>query len=83
MDCLVGVWYNTGEIYSKCLVQWRLGVGSTILSKPNVTQLNSNELNRNFVEVRHSSHLEPTTPPTNFSVTCSPARELKFGTDTH
>ena len=28
------------------------------LSKPNVTQLNSKQLKSNFVEVRHSSHLE-------------------------
>ena len=50
------------------------------LSKPNVTQLNSKQLESNFVEVRHSSHLEPTLhhPTLNFSGTSRPARELKL-----
>ena len=46
------------------------------LSKPNAMS----------VGVRHSSHVFPTTttpPNTNFSATSRPARELKFGTDTH
>ena len=53
------------------------------LSKPNVTQLNSKQLKSNFVEVRYSSQLEPTTPHTNFSVTSRLARKLKFCADTH
>ena len=54
------------------------------------TQRNSTQLKQlksNFVEVRHGTHLEPTPPhppPTpNFSGNSRPARELKFGTDTH
>ena len=56
-----------------------------LLSKPNVTQLNSTQSNSKQLRwVRHSTHLEPTPlPRTNFSVTSRPARELKFGTDTH
>ena len=53
-----------------------------VLSKPNVTQLNSKATS---VGVRHRNHLEPTPPHThtNFSATFRPARELKFGADTH
>ena len=51
------------------------------------TQRNSTQLKATSVGVRHSSHVFPTTPPppppTNFSATSRPARELKFGTDTH
>ena len=54
----------------------------------NPTQLNSTQSNSKAtsVGVRHSSHVFPTPPPTtttNFSATSRPARELKFGTDTH
>ena len=49
-----------------------------LLSKPNVTQLKATS-----VEVRHSSHFEPTphhnTP--NFSASSRHTRELKFGTE--
>ena len=56
-----------------------------LLSKPNATQLNSKATS---VGVKHSSHVYPTHPThptttTNFSATSRPARELKFGTDTH
>ena len=49
------------------------------------TQRNSTQRNSKAtsVGVRHSSHVYPTPPTTNFSATSRPARELKFGTDTH
>ena len=43
----------------------------------NLTQSNSKATS---VGVRYSSHVFPTT---NFSATPRPARELKFGTETH
>ena len=48
------------------------------------TQRNSTQLNSKAtsVGVRHSSHVFH-HPRTNFSSTSRPARELKFGTDTH
>ena len=53
----------------------------------NPTQLNSTRNNSKVtsVGVRHSSQVFHPTPPTttNFSATSRPARELKFGTDTH
>ena len=49
---------------------------------PNSTQLNSKQLKSNFVGLDIVlTWNSPTTP--NFSVTSRPARELKFGTDTH
>ena len=66
----------------------------TILSKPNATQLNSKQLKNNFVGLdivvtwnayisRGTSHISRGTSTPNFSGTSRPARELKFGTDTH
>ena len=57
-------------------------VERTLLSKPNVTQLNSKQLKRNFVGLDTVPTCS-THPTTNFSGTSRPARELKFGTDTH
>ena len=56
------------------------------LSKPNVTQLNSTQLKQlksNFVGLDSVVTWNPPHPGPNFSVTSRPARELKFGTDTH
>ena len=58
--------------------------GLNLFSKPNATQLKATlkqlalELD---IVVRCSTTHHPTT--TNFSATSRPARELKFGTDTH
>ena len=55
-----------------------------VLSKPNVTQLNSTQLKATQKQlrwVRHSSH--PRHPTPNFSGTSRRARELKFCTTTH
>ena len=52
-------------------------------TKRNSTQNNSEATS---VGVRHSSQVFPPPPPhptTNFPATSRPARELKFGTDTH
>ena len=59
-----------------------------VLYCQNPTQLNSTQHNSkaSSVGVRHSSHVfhpTPPTPRTNFPTTSRPARELKFGTDTH
>ena len=60
-----------------------------ILSKPNVTQLNSTQLKQlksNFVGLDIVLTWNPPhhPPPTiNFSVTSRAARRLKFGTDNH
>ena len=56
------------------------------LNKIVKTQRNSTQSKTTNVGVRHSSHVfHPPTPPpnTNFPATSRPARELKFGTDTH
>ena len=59
------------------------------LSKPNVTQLSSTQLKQlksNFVGLDIVLTWNPPPPPhptPNFSGTSRPARELKFGTDTH
>ena len=58
-----------------------------LLSKPNVTQLNSTQLKKlksNFVGLDIVLTWNPPHPPTiNFSGTSRPARKLKFGTETH
>ena len=53
------------------------------LSNPNVTQLNSKQLKNNFVGLDTVATWNPPPTTINFSVTSRPARELKFGTDTH
>ena len=57
------------------------------MSKPNATKLNSTQSNSksNFVRLDIILTWNPPHPPprTNFSVFSRPARELKFGTDTH
>ena len=58
-----------------------------LLSKPNVTQLNSTQLKQlksNFVGLDTVATWNPPPPPhTNLSVTSRPPRKLKFCTDTH
>ena len=68
----------------KCGI-WLISAKTNLIVKTqrNATQLNSKATS---VGVRHISHVFPTPPhppPTNFSVSCRPARELKFCTDTH
>ena len=62
--------------------------GKIVKTQRNSTQLNSTQSNSksNFVGldiVPTCSPTPPTTTTTNFSGTSRPARELKFGTDTH
>ena len=66
-------------------------VNRFLLSKPNVTQLNSTQqkqLKSNFVGLDivatwNPPHATPSHATPKFSVTSRPARERKFGTDTH
>ena len=53
-----------------------------VLSKPNATQLNST-LKQLALELDTVVTCSTHHPTTNFSATSRPARELKFGTDTH
>ena len=68
------------------MIQWSTSQREASIVK---TQRNSTQPKKKQLRwVRHSTHLEPTPPtphhPTpNFSGTSRPARELKFGTDTH
>ena len=57
-----------------------------VKTQRNSTQLNSKQLKSNFVGLDIVATWNPPPhhyPHTNFSVTSRPARELKFGTDTH
>ena len=84
--------YEQKEIKSKKLLSQQTILdqqtllGHNQLSKPNATQLNTTlkqlALELDIVVTCTPPH--PTHPTTtNFSATSRPARELKFGTDTH
>ena len=78
---------KTDSTVSSCNIMDQLLWNKIQLSKPslNSTHPNSKQLKVTRIEVRHSSHLEPTPQHTtpNFSATSRPARKLKFGTDTY
>ena len=80
IPCVTNVWLSAKFLRNRTEAVVKTQRNSTELI---LTQNNSKS---NFVEVRHSSHLAPTTttpPHTNFSVTSRPTRKLKFCTDTH
>ena len=84
---LTGIWMSKSDILAiiKCLLTklftYKDNRLLSLLSNPNSTQINSNIGLRLDTVAKFSTTHHPTT--TNFSVTYTLARELKFGTDNH